>query len=194
MEKERDVVARDVHVALVDFCSPGHRVEVFDLRTIGIVLDDAVRVFVTDAEDFVERLSVGKLDYGEVEFAAADEVEDFALVESTVGVGGDGRPDKSDLNGRVGVFDGTGETMVAAPAYGRGEEDEEFIALSDLDRLFRRDVVGRGVQELRAFQHSCGIGEPDGVPVRLDLAGSGPAGAGTAVKILERGRIEKQRF
>src|SRR6202041_1533900 len=49
VEQERNVVAGDVHVALVDFCGPGHRVEVLDLWTVGVVLDDAVGVFVADA-------------------------------------------------------------------------------------------------------------------------------------------------
>ena len=42
MEQEGHVVARDVHVALVDLGGPGHRVEIFDLRAVGIVDDLAV--------------------------------------------------------------------------------------------------------------------------------------------------------
>ncbi|RXH55569.1 hypothetical protein GRAN_2426 [Granulicella sibirica] len=52
----------------------------------------------------------------------------------------------------------------------------------------------RRVEELRAFKHSCGIGEPDGIPVRLDFACSGPAGAGSTIKVLEGGRVQKERF
>ena len=89
VEEERDVVLGDVHVALVDLGGPGHGVEVFDLGAVGIVLDGAGRVFVADAEDLVERLAVGELDDGEVELAAADEVDDVALVQGAVGVGGD---------------------------------------------------------------------------------------------------------
>ena len=147
MQQERHVVAGDVHVALVDLGGPGHGVEVFDLRAVGVVLDDAVCVLVADAEDFVEGLAVGVLDDGEVELAAADEVEDFALVESAVGVGGDRRADEGDLDGGVGVLDGSGEAVVAGPAYGGGEEHEELEVLGDLDGLFGGDVVGRGVEE-----------------------------------------------
>jgi hypothetical protein len=74
VEQERDVVAGHVHVALVDFGGPGHGVEVFDLRAVGIVHDLAVEL-VADAEDLAERLALGKLDDGVVELAAADEVE-----------------------------------------------------------------------------------------------------------------------
>ena len=148
VEQERHVVAGDVHVALVDLGGPGHGVEVFDLRAVGVVLDDAAGVLVGDAEDFVERLAVGELDDGEVELAAADEVDDFALVEGAVGVGGDRGADEGDLDGGIGVLDGPREGVVAAPAYGGGEEHEELVALGDLDGLVRGDVVRRGVEKL----------------------------------------------
>ncbi len=84
--------------------------------------------------------------------------------------------------------------MVAGPAYGGGEEDEELVALGDLDGLVRRDVVRRGVEKPRALEHAGGIGEPDGVPVGLDLAGCGPAGAGAAVKVFKGGRVQEAVF
>lgn len=194
VEEEGDVVAGDVHVALVDLGGPGHGVEVFDLGAIGVVLDGAGGVLVGDAEDFVERLSVGEFNDGEVELAAADEVEDGALVEGAVGVGSDGGTDEGDLDGGIGALDGLGEGVVTGPADGRGKEDEELVALGDLDGLVGGDVVGRGVQQLRALEHAGGIGEPDGVPVGLDLAGSGPAGAGAAVEVFEGGRVQEQRL
>src|ERR1700744_4341085 len=194
MEQERHVVTGDVHVTLVDLGGPGHGVEVFDLWAIRIVLNDSVGVFVGDAEDFVQGLAVGVLNDGEVELAAADEVEDFALVEGAVGVCGDWRSDESDLDGGVRALDGSGEAVVTGPAYGRGEEDEEVEVFGDLDGFIRGDVVGRGIEELRSFEHASGIGEPDGVPVGLDLAGGWPTGAGATVKIFKGGRIEKQRL
>jgi hypothetical protein len=42
VQQERHVVAGHVHVALVDLGGPGHRVEVFNLRAVGIVHDLAV--------------------------------------------------------------------------------------------------------------------------------------------------------
>ena len=52
VEQEGDVVFGDVHVAFVDLGGPGNGVEIFDLGSVGVV-DDAARIFITNAEDFV---------------------------------------------------------------------------------------------------------------------------------------------
>src|SRR5258706_32902 len=153
-EQEWDVIACDVHVALVDFGGPGHGVEIFNLRPVGVVLDDAVGVFVGDAEDFVEWFAVGVFDDGEVELAAADEIDDFALVEGAVGVCGDWWANEGDFDGGVRVPDGPGEAMVAAPAYGGGEEYEEVVTLGDFNGLVRGDVVWRGRGRRPALGHA----------------------------------------
>jgi hypothetical protein len=101
------------------------------------VLDDVVGVLVADPEDLVQRLAVGKFDGGEVELAAADEVDDIALVQGAVGVGRNRRSDEGDLDGRISLLDGLRESVVATPAYGRGEQDQELVALGDLDGLVR---------------------------------------------------------
>src|SRR5579875_4226763 len=195
VQQERDVVLGDVHVALVDLGGPGHRVEIFDLRTVRGVLDNAgLRVLVADAEDLGQRLAVGILDDTEVELTAADEVDRFALVESAVGISGNRRPDEADLDGWVRRLNSAGEPVVAGPADGRGEEHKELKALGRLDDLGGRDVVRRRVQQLRALEHSGGISEPDGVPVGLDFAGGRPARTCATVEVLKRGRIQKQCF
>ena len=149
MEQERDVVLGYVHVAGVDLGGPGHigLVELFHLRTIWVVLMGAVFVAVADAEDLVQRLAVGKLDDGEVELAAADEVDGGALVEGAVGIGRDGRPDEGDFERRVEGLHGLCHGVIARPANRRGEEDEELVVPCDLDSLFGGTVVRRGVQE-----------------------------------------------
>jgi hypothetical protein len=194
VQEERHVVPRNVHIALVDLGRPGHGVEVFHLRTVRIVLDNAVGVLVADAEDLVQRLAFGELDDGVVELTAADEVEDFALVQSAVGVGCHRRSDEADLDGRVGLLDGAGEPVVAGPAYSRGKEHEELEALGDLDGLLGADVVGRSVEQLGALEHAGGIRQPDGVPVGFDLARRGPTGAGTTVEVFKGRRVQEQSF
>jgi len=174
VQQKRHVVAGDVHVALVNLGGPGHRVQVFSLRAVGIVHDLAVEL-VTDAEDFAEGLALSKLDNGEVELTAADEVENGTLVEGAVGVRGDRWPDKSDSDGGIGSFDGLGEALIAFPADSGGKEDEEFEVFADFNGLRRGDVMGRGIEDARPLEHAGGICEPDGVPVGLNLAGCGPA-------------------
>src|SRR6266851_1689577 len=129
VEQEGDVVFGDVHVAFVDLGGPGHGVKIFNLRSVGVVLDDAARIFVTNAEDFVEGFSVGVFDDGEIELAAADEVDDFALVEGAVGVRGDRWADECNLDGGVRVLDGPGKTVVAAPAYNGDKKNKKVKAL-----------------------------------------------------------------
>jgi hypothetical protein len=99
VQQEGDVVLGDVEVAVVDLGGPGHLVELLggDLRAVGIVLDDAVLVLVADAEDLVQRLALGEFDDGEVELAAADEVDGGALVEGLVGEVVTGGPTKAIL-------------------------------------------------------------------------------------------------
>ena len=193
VKQEGDVVAGDVHVALVDLGGPGHGVEVFNLGTIGIVDDLAIEL-VADAEDLVEWLSLGKLDDGVVELAAADEVEGGTLVEGAIRVGGHRRPDEGDFDGGVDRLDGLGEALVAFPADGRGEEYQELVVLADLDGFVGGDVVRGRIEKAGTLKQACRVCEPDGVPIGLDFARGGPARTRASVKVLKRGGIQEQRL
>ena len=103
-----------------------------------------------------------------------------------------GGPTKVDLDGGVGGLDGLREGVVTGPAYGRRKEHEELEVFGDLDGLVGRDVVRWSVEQARAFEQTGGVSEPDGIPVRLDLADCGPAGACAAIKVLKRWRIQEQ--
>ena len=94
----------------------------------------------------------------------------------------------------VGLLDGLGHLLVAIPAHGAGEEDEELVVLERFDDFGPLDVVRWGVEEAGAFEHAGGIGEPDGVPVGLDLAGGGPAGTGSTVELLKGRRVQEECF
>ena len=94
----------------------------------------------------------------------------------------------------MAVFDGLGDAHVARKSWSAREQHEQFIVLTGADRLFRRDVVRRGVEQARAFEHSGRIGEPDRIPVGLDLTRGGPARTCAPIEILKRRRIQKQCF
>jgi hypothetical protein len=115
-------------------------------------VDDFAVLFVADAEDLVEGLALCVFNDGEVELAAADEVEDGALVEGAIGVRGDRGADEGDVDGWVGSLDGLGEALVALPADGGGEEDEELEVLANLDGFVGFDVMGRGIEDAGALE------------------------------------------
>ena len=190
VQQEGHAVTRHVHVPLVDLGGPGHRVQIFDLRPVGVVNDLAVEP-VADTQNLVERLALGKFDDGIIELAAADEVERGALIQSAVRVGGHGRSNKGDANRRVCRLDGHRQTLIARPAYCRGEEHQELVVLANVDCLLGGDVVRRSVQQTRALEHAGGVSEPDGVPIGLNLARCGPARTRAAVEIFEGGRVQK---
>src|SRR5208282_3216444 len=122
---------------------------------------------------------------GVVEFLAADYIHHFRFHQRLFGQHADVGSDESDLDARVAVFDGFSDADVAGEARSAGEQYEQFVVLAGADRLFRRDVVRWGVEQARAFEHSSGIGEPDGIPVRFNLTRSGPARACTPIEILK---------
>ncbi len=64
-----------------------------------------------------------------------------------------------------------------------------FVVFADFDRLAPVDFVGRGVDDSAAGNQAGGIGEPNGIPIRFDLAGCGPTRACAAVEIFEARRI-----
>ena len=103
-----------------------------------------------------------------------------------------GGPTKADLEivGFAALM-ALGHPLVARPADGAGEEDQEFVVLAESRSTLRPgDVVRVGVEQARALQHAGRIGEPDRVPVGLDFAGGGPARAGATIEILKGRRVE----
>ncbi len=193
MQQERHVVARHVHVALVDLRRPRHGIQVFDLRAVGVVQHLAV-LLVADAENLAERFAVGVLHDGIIEFATADEVQRRTLVQCAVGIGGHRRSDERDADRRIRRLDGLGKPLVALPSHRGSEEHKELVALADLDGLLGGDVVGRCVEHPRTLKQAGRIGEPDRVPVGLDLACRRPTRAGAAVEVLKGGRVEEDCF
>ena len=193
MQQEGHVVACHVHVALVDLGRPRHCVQVFNLRAVWVVEDLAV-LLVADAEDFIQRLALGKLNYGIVELAATDKVEHRALVQSAIRVGGHRRADERNADGRIGFLDRFSQPLVAFPAYRGGKQHKEFVVLADVDGFFRGNVMRRCIEHARTLKETGGVRKPDRVPVGFNLARCGPARTRATVEILERRRVQEECF
>ena len=193
VEQERHVVAADIQVAPVDVGHVRQGVEILDGRTVGIVHHVSI-LAVRNAEDVFDRLALRVFHDGVVEFLAAGYVNDLCFHQRLLGQHANVGSDESDLDVRIAVFDGLSYADVARESRSACEQHEQFVVLAGSDRFFRCDVVRRGVQQPRAFQHPCGIGEPDRIPVRFNLARGGPARAGAPIEILKRRRIQEQCF
>ena len=121
VKQERYVVATDVEIARVDFSDVRQRIEVADGLGIRIVGDDAV-LSIADAWDFFERLTVGEVHYGVVEFLAHDEIDGRTVVEALLGQSSYVRPDKGDLQLGIGGLHGRSQLHVTGEAGGAGEQ------------------------------------------------------------------------
>jgi len=55
-------------------------------------------------------------------------------------------------------------------------------------------LVWRSIQQPASGNHPRRVGQPHGIPIRLNLARRGPARASSAVEILKARRIHQQRF
>jgi hypothetical protein len=123
----------------------GQGIQILNLRPVGIV-DHGSVLAIRHTEDFLERFALRELDHGKIKFLAADEINCAAIFQSAVGKHGDVRTDESDLDARVGGLDLGGQLDVTRKARSAGIEHQEFVVLGNLDGLFRRDVMGRGIE------------------------------------------------
>ena len=188
IQQERHVVPRDVEIALVNVGDVRQRVEILNLRRIGIVNDLAI-FQERNAGNLLERLALGVVDDRVVEFLAANEIDRRAIAQRLLRQHADVRPDKRNLDFGIRLLDRLGNADIAGKSGRRGEEHEEFVVLGDLNRLFRRNVMRRRIQQPRPLQHSGRISQPYRIPETLNFAGGGPTGAGASVEILKRGRV-----
>src|SRR5262249_34163517 len=149
-------------------------VQILNLRSVGVVHYTAV-LAIRQPENLVQRLAVSVLGDGVVELLPADDVDDAVLLQRFFWQDADVRAYERNLDVRIGVLDRFGEADVAGESGRTGEQDQQLVVFAGLDGLFRRHMVGRGVQQACAGQHPRGISEPDGIPVRFDFARGRPA-------------------
>ncbi len=153
--------------------------------------DLATGIAIRNTRNLRERLAVGVLNNGVVELAAANEINVAAFLKRTLRQRCHMRANEGNLEVRIGLFHLGGQTDIARESRGAGEQQQDLILLGELNRLLGGDVVRWSVQQARTFQHSSRIGEPDRVPVGLNLSGSGPARTGSSIKVFERRRIQE---
>ena len=173
IQQERDVVARDVQIALVDFRDPGQRVQILDDRPFGIV-DDLAVLAIADARQFLERRALGVGDDLMIELAPHDEIDGAGRAQGLFRLHGHRRSDERHLQLRVGVLHHLRHLHIHVKTGRRGEQHQQLEILRHGDGLLDRDLVRRRVDHLAVGQHARGIAEPDRIPIGFDLARSRP--------------------
>ncbi len=182
--EERDVVAFDLEVALVDRRDPRQRVKVGDLRDIGSVDDSARSRPEAHSAQLLAGLAVGEVDRLVVEFLADDEVNCCAGPQAPLRLGPDMGADKANLKLGIHRLHRLGESAVVGEARTRRKQDQELEFRRHGGHLRRRHLVRRGVHHPAVGEHAGRIAQPHRVPVGLDLTGGRPARARPPVKIL----------
>ena len=193
VHQEWHVVAANIQIAPVNVGYVRQGVQILDGRPVGIMHHVPI-LTIGNAENVFDGLALGVFDDGVVELLAAGYVNYLCLHQRFFRLHADVGSDKSDFDVRIAVFDGLGYADVAVEPRSARKQHEQFVIFAGADRLFRRDVVRRGVEQARALDHPGRISEPDRIPVRFDFTRRGPARASAPVEILKRRRIQEQCF
>ncbi len=106
IQKERDIVAFDLEVALVDVRCERQGVQLFRVQLRpGPVVNDFAVFFVTRVKNLTHRLAMGILRHRVVEFSAHDEVDVLAGVQGLIWLDVPVRADERHLHGGVRFLD-----------------------------------------------------------------------------------------
>ena len=193
MKQEGNVVTADVQVSLINVSHVRQRIQVLQLRAISRVCDPAIFP-IRNSQNVFESFALGKLFYGVIKFLADHEIDGRAFPQTLLRLNRHMRTHERNLDVRICILDALDELNVSREARCAGVENQKLISLRNIDGLVRRNIMGRCVKQPGTFQHSRRISQPNRIPIRLNLAGCGPARACAAIKIFKRGRVKKQRF
>ena len=195
MQQERDIVLLDRQVLLVHFGGKRQRVELFGLHQRPRRIVHHLAVFhVAGVADLRERLALRVFHDGMIEFAAHHEIEVGAGKQAFGRLDLHVRADKGDLDVGLLLFHRASHAQIAVESHGGREQHDELVILGGSNDLSRSDVVRRAIEQAAARQHASGIGEPNRIPVGLDLARGGPARAGASIEFLETRRVQGTAF
>src|SRR5882762_10030479 len=193
MEQKWDVVVFDLEVALVNVGGKWKGVQLggVQLRALRVVYDPAV-LAIADAENLAERLAVRVFDDGVVELAAGHKLDVFAGIQCFVGLDVPMGADKSDLEAGIPFLNLADQLDVALESDCGGEQHQEFVIFADFNGLLPIHLGRAGVQKAASGDHARRIGQPNGIPIRFNLARRGPPRTRSAIKILKTRRIQQQ--
>src|SRR5215813_335629 len=127
-----------------------------------------------------------------IKFATHNEVNVFAGIQSFVRTNVTMRANESNLDTGIRFLDLADQLNVAVKSNGGRVKNQKFVALADFDCLLPVDLMWRGVQQPAPGNQSCRIGQPNRIPIGLNLARRGPPRTGPAVEVLKARRIHQQ--
>src|ERR1035438_2026070 len=116
----------------------------------------AVRAAVGSAQDLIQWLTVGILDYCVIEFPAHNEIDRLTVLERWFRQRGHVRPHEGDLQLGIGRLHGRRQLNVALEGRSAGEQDQEFVILPNFDGFCRGYLVRRSEEhtsELQSLRH-----------------------------------------
>src|ERR1700730_4221500 len=135
---------------------------------------------------------MGVLDHGMIEFATSHKLDVLAGVQRFVRFDVAVGTYEGDLEAWIRFLDLANQLDVALEADRGSKQHKEFVVLADFNGLLPIDFGRRSVEQAAARDHTRRVGEPNGIPIGFNFAGSRPPRNGSAVKILKAWRIQKQ--
>src|SRR5712672_155209 len=193
MQQKWDVIVFNLEVALVNVGGKRKGVQLggVQLRALRVVYDPAI-LAITDAQNVAERLAVRVFDDGVIELAAGHKFDVFAGIQGFVGLDVPMGADKGDLEAGIRFLNLADQLDVALEAHCGGEQDKEFVLFADFDGLLPIHLGRAGVQKAASGDHARRVGQPNGIPIRFNLARRGPPRTRSAIEILKTRRIQQQ--
>ena len=135
-----------------------------------IVHDRAILGSIGHAFDRGPVLAFGDFLDGEFVFVARDKIDRRAGLEALLGLDRDLGADEPDDRRRIEFADHPGGFDVGLERRRGGMDDDELVRLHVLDDVGEFQSMRRRVDQLGAFDHRSGLGQPSRIPKRFDLA------------------------
>src|SRR5438105_3788476 len=103
IQQKRNVIAAEIEIAFIDLCHPGKRIEIFDDRSLRVVLVCSV-LAENHTWNLVERLAQGEIANLIIELAFDHEIDRFGGAKAFFGPNGYVRSYKGHLELRIHIL------------------------------------------------------------------------------------------